>query len=82
MAMAASDAQKRANKNYAETEKGKEARSRAVSAYLSTDEGQAKLAEAKKRYEAKPETKEKKAKWARERYQRIKLEALNAENSN
>jgi hypothetical protein len=80
-AMATSDAQKRAMKNYAETEKGKEARSRAIDNYLATDEGKEKLAEAKKRYESKSETKAKKAKWARERYQRLKKEKQEAAKS-
>jgi DNA-binding PadR family transcriptional regulator len=79
--MAASDAQKRAMKNYAETEQGKEARRDAVSRYQDTPEGREKLEEAKKRYESKDETKVKKAKWARERYHRLKAEKLNAENS-
>ena len=79
--MAASDAEKRAMKNYAETEHGKEARRQAVSRYQDTEEGREKLEEAKKRYEAKEETKAKKAKWAKNRYHRLKAEKLNAEKS-
>ncbi len=79
--MAASEAEKQAFKKYAATEKGKEARSRAIDNYLATDEGKEKLTEAKKRYESKSETKAKKAKWARERYQRLKKEKQEAVKS-
>jgi hypothetical protein len=81
MVMAASDAEKRAMKKYAQTEQGKEARKEAVNRYQDTEDGREKLEAAKKRYEAKAETKAKKAEWARERYHRLKAEKLNSETS-
>jgi DNA-binding PadR family transcriptional regulator len=47
MGMAASDAEKRAMKKYAQTEKGKEARKEAVNRYQDTEDGREKLEAAK-----------------------------------
>lgn len=78
--MAATEAQKRAMKKYAETDQGAQARRDAVNRYQETPEGRERLEAAKKTYEAKPETKAKKAQWARERYHRLKAEKQSLEN--
>lgn len=75
-----SEAQRKATEKYAQTEKGKKARREAVNRYQDTPEGRERLEVAKKTYEAKPETKAKKAKWARERYHKLKAQKQALEN--
>jgi hypothetical protein len=62
--MATSDAQKRATKNYSQTEKGKEARLNAVKKHQATEHGQEVLKAAQERYASSE-----KAKDAKRRYE-------------
>lgn len=84
IAMASSDAEKRAMKKYAETEKGKTARQEAVKRYQETEEGKAKLKEAQKKYTSSDKWKavQKAARLRRkERLKAQQEQQLNAEKS-
>lgn len=64
MTMAASEAQKRAVKNYSQTDKGKEARLKAVQKHQATEHGQEVLKAAQDRYAASEKAKEAKRRYA------------------
>jgi hypothetical protein len=81
MAMAASEAQKRAMKNYAETEKGQEARREAVERYQETEQGQAKLKEAQERFEASEKRKAYRREWDKNNRPKLRKAKKSAENS-
>jgi hypothetical protein len=74
MAMATSDAQKRAVEKYAQTEKGKQVRQGAVKKYLATEQGEQRLSEAQERFEQTDERKAYKRQWMKDYYQRKKAE--------
>ena len=80
--MATSDAQKRATKKYAQTEKGKEARLNAVKKHQATEHGQEVLKAAQERFEASEKRKEYLRQWHRDRRLKLKKEKLEAEKTN
>jgi hypothetical protein len=81
--MAASDAEKRAMKKYAQTEKGNEARNEAVNRYQDTENGQEKLKAAQERFEQTEARKAYKREWDRKNRARLRQEKkLKAENNN
>ena len=72
--MATSDAQKRATKKYAQTEKGKEARLNAVKKHQATEHGQEVLKAAQERFEASEKRKEYRRQWDRNNRARLRKE--------
>ncbi|MGB8701199.1 MAG: hypothetical protein WCD18_17435 [Thermosynechococcaceae cyanobacterium] len=80
--MAASEAEKRAKKKYAQTEKGKEVQKKALEKFFATEHGKETLKAAQERFEASEERKAYKREWFRQRRLRIKNEKLEAEKAN
>lgn len=73
--MATSDAQKRAIKQYLDTEQGKAALHRAVEKYQSTEQGQQKLKEAQARFEATEKRKAYQREWKRAKRKQLKTDS-------
>lgn len=79
--MATSDAQKRAFKKYAESEKGKEALNRGAEKYQSTEKGKEALKAAQERFEQTEARKAYRREWDRKNRARLRQKKKEAENS-